>query len=116
MKITYCRVITEYRTHFLDPLKLRKNEMVQTEKKESEWQGWIWCITKNGKEGWVPKNYLEIQGKSARLLLDYDATELNVDVGEKLEIEKEESGWIWVTNEKNKQGWIPLENVEVVDH
>ena len=116
MKTKFCRVISEYRSPFPDPLKLHKDEMVKIKEKESEWQGWIWCITKNGKEGWVPENYIEIQGKNARLLQDYDATELNVDVGEKLVIEKEESGWVWVSNEENRKGWVPLENVELVDN
>jgi hypothetical protein len=115
MKIKYCRVITEYKTPFPDPLKLQKNETVETKKKESEWKGWIWCITKIGKEGWIPENYLEIQGKIAKLLQDYDATELTVDVGDILVIEKEESGWFWVSNKEKMRGWVPKENVEVMD-
>ncbi|MFX1281185.1 MAG: SH3 domain-containing protein [Promethearchaeota archaeon] len=114
MKGKYCKVIKEYKTPFPDPLKIEKDEYVQIEERESEWPGWIWCITKIGKEGWVPKSYLEIQEINAKLLQNYDATELSVMVGEEFMIEDEESGWFWVTNEQGKKGWIPIENVKII--
>ncbi|MFX1375161.1 MAG: SH3 domain-containing protein [Promethearchaeota archaeon] len=115
MKFKYCKVIAEYRSPFPDPVKLQEHERVQIIKKESEWPGWVWCISKNGKEGWVPKSYLEIHGKSAILLQDYDATELTVAVGEELIIENQESGWIWGSNKEGKKGWVPLKNVKIIE-
>jgi hypothetical protein len=45
---------------------------------------------------------------------DYDATELSVEVGEKLTMGEEESGWAWCTNREGRRGWVPLEHLEVL--
>jgi len=115
MKKKSCKVITEYKTPFPDPLRLQKGDVVQIEEKESEWPGWIWCISKEGKQGWVPYNYLEIQGATAKLAQNYDATELTVTLGEELIIENQESGWIWASNKEGKRGWVPLKNVKILE-
>ena len=88
--------------------------VLKIEKKESEWSGWVWCINELGNGRWIPENYLKISEDSCRILRDYDSTELTVKVGDKLEIEKIESEWIWATNKKRKQGWVPLKNVKIM--
>ncbi len=113
MKLKYCTVISDYKSPYTEPLKIRKGEILQIGDKESEWHGWVWCIKKDGNERWVPKNYLDIQGSSGIMLQDYEAKELTVSVGEELKIEKEESGWVWVSNKEGKKGWVPLENIKI---
>ncbi|MFW9877352.1 MAG: SH3 domain-containing protein [Candidatus Thorarchaeota archaeon] len=109
-----CKVIADYKSPFPEPLMLHKDDIVQVEEKESEWTGWIWCISKEGKQGWVPNNYLEIQGKNGKLIQDYDATELTAKTGEELIIENQESGWIWASNKEGNKGWIPKRNVAIL--
>ncbi len=111
MKRKYSKVILDYKSPYSDPLKIQKGERVKIESKESEWPGWVWCKNKGGMERWIPRNYLDIQGNLGIMLQDYEATELNVSVGEELVIVKEESGWVWVTNKAGKKGWVPLENI-----
>ena len=113
MPVKYCKVIVEYKTPFPEPLRIQKGDQVQITEKENDWSGWIWCITKDGKEGWIPESYLTIQEDIASLLQDYDATELNAIVGEEFVIEKEESGWFFVSGKKGRKGWIPIKNVEI---
>ena len=60
-------------------------------KKESEWSGWIWCINGTGEMGWVPESNLKILETTCKVLQDYDATELSVDVGQELTIKMESS-------------------------
>jgi hypothetical protein len=115
MSQKYCEVKTNYTAAYPDPLKYKKGDIVELKAKESEWKGWIWCKNKEGQERWVPRSYLEIQGEVAQFNQDYDATELSVSIGEKLVIEKEESGWFWVSNKEKKKGWVPKENVRVLD-
>ena len=115
MKKKSCKVIADYKSPFPDPLKLQKGNAVHVEEKESEWPGWIWCISKEGNQGWAPYNYLEIQGKNATVLQDYDATELTVTLGEELIIEDQESGWVWVSNKEGKRGWVPIKNVKILE-
>lgn len=115
MKKKSCKVIVDYKSPFPDPLKLQKGNVVQVEEKESEWLGWIWCISKEGKQGWVPYNYLKIKGDIAKLAQNYDATELTVTIGEELIIENQESGWVWVSNKEGKKGWVPIRNVKILE-
>ncbi|MFX1496597.1 MAG: SH3 domain-containing protein [Promethearchaeota archaeon] len=110
-----CRVVKNHTASFSVPLILKKGEKLRLETKDSEWPGWIWVINKSKKSGWVPKSYLKIHGNNAIMLKDYDATELTVSIGEEFLIELEESGWIWVTSENGKSGWIPLENIEKIE-
>jgi len=114
MKKKICEVISNYRTPFKDPLILKKGEILNIEKKTTDYPGWIWCRTKTRKKGWVPVNYILIDKDKAKLLQDYNATELDASVGEKLTIEKQESGWAWVRTRNGKRGWIPLENVKII--
>ena len=114
MKEKYCRVIESYQTPFPNPIKISKGEILNIGKKESEWSGWIWCINGVGEMGWVPESYLEIYETNCKVLQDYDATELSVDVGQELIIKKEEAGWIWATNQQGKSGWVPLKNVQMI--
>ena len=102
MTSKYCKVIVEYESPFPDPLKIRNGDQVQLTEKESEWPGWIWCINKKGKEGWVPRSYLKIQDNQATLLKDYDATELTAKVGENFVIMEEESGWFLVSGKGDR--------------
>lgn len=115
MKIKRCRIIKDYITPFSEPLILEKGEMIKVEEKECEWLGWIWGTTNDGKSGWVPKNYLSIEGEEAKMVVDYDATELKGFKGQEFIIEKEESGWVWVISESGEKGWIPLENIELIE-
>ncbi|MHA2398126.1 MAG: SH3 domain-containing protein [Promethearchaeota archaeon] len=110
-----CKVIVEYKTPFSNPLIIKKGENIIVEEKESEWPGWLWCRNKQNNCGWVPTNYLRIQDNNCIALQDYDATELTVSIGEDLFIEKQESGWIWASNKEGKKGWVPLENVKIVE-
>ena len=115
MKKKGCEVIKEHEPSTSDPLIFIKGEKLKCEERKTVYKGWIWCINKNGKEGWVPKNYVKISKNQCEALENYNAVELSVSRGEKFIIEKEESGWFWVTNDKNKTGWIPIENVKIID-
>ena len=65
--------------------------------------------------GWVPESYLEIFETNCKAVQDYDATELTVKIGEEFLIEKEESGWFWLNDEKGKEGWVPKKNVRIIE-
>ena len=87
----YCKVIAKYISAFPEPLLLKRGELLRVENKKSEWPGWVWCISNDGKKGWIPKSYLKLKGKQYIMIHDYDATELTVSKGQELIIEKEET-------------------------
>ena len=109
-----CRVIEDYESPYVEPLKFAKGEILSIGEKESEWSGWIWCTNKFGKSRWVPESYLEIFGNTGKVKQNYNATELTIRVGEELIIEKEEAEWFWVTNQQGKSGWVPIKNVKTI--
>jgi len=111
-----CIVIKDYKASTSDPIRIEEGDLLEVEFRETYWKGWIWCRSIEGKEGWIPKNYIQIDEKKFRAiaLRDYDAIELTVKKGEKFTIKFEESGWAWVSNKAEKTGWIPLENIKII--
>lgn len=108
-----CQVIAAYDTPYSDPIMVQAGDEMTVGERESKWPGWLWCTAPDGKSGWVPASYLKRDGDLAVALCDYDATELTVRVGEQLLAGKEESDWIWCTNQKGHSGWVPVENLHL---
>lgn len=108
-----CKVIKSYASAYPDPIKVKKGETLKIGKKESDWSGWTWCTDQNGKSGWLPDSYIKKDGSICTVLCDYEATELTVNIGESLVVEKEESGWFWCRNKEGLRGWVPSENVRL---
>jgi len=106
-------VTSNYESAYPDPIKLETGEMVKTEKKETEWPGWIWCISQAGKVGWVPANYLILENGLYRVNRDYNAGELTVSIGERLQVLDSEAGWIWCEKANGLRGWVPLDHVRI---
>jgi hypothetical protein len=105
------RVIKPYQTPFSDPLIARKGERLSFERRESEWEGWIWCTCTSGRSGWVPENWVQIKDRYCVLQRDYTAAELSVGNGETITADILESGWAWATKESGDSGWIPLKHL-----
>jgi hypothetical protein len=91
-----------------------KGEIVQGERRETEYEGWLWCQNSDGVNAWVPETYLEKTQDSGqfRFLKDYNSRELRVNEGQEVLMLYEDSGWAWVRNTLGEEGWIPLENVK----
>ena len=100
------QVVIEHQASFSYSLELKVGERVTiSDKKEN---GWVGCINKEGIGVWVPEKYLERKEHIGIILFDYSSAELTVIIGERLAFIKEESGWIWCTNRKGQNGWVPL--------
>jgi len=115
MNSNRCVVIEKHQASDKYPLIITKGETLKFERKETEWDGWIWCINNDGKGGWVPETYLELQEEVCDVLQNYNAIELTVNIGEEFMIEEEESDWFWLNNEKGKEGWVPKKNVRIIE-
>ena len=109
------RVIKKHATEFTVPLVMKKHDILEGEKRETEWEGWIWCKNDAGVFGWVPEPYLKQLSEERKYvaLQDYNAFELPVDVGHELVILYEASSWAWVRTPDGGEGWVPLENLEI---
>jgi uncharacterized protein YgiM (DUF1202 family) len=107
------RVVADYQAPYADPIRVNiGDEVLIDPDKHTSIPGWVWCTSKDGKSGWVPKTYLEYSGKAGKMLCDYNAIELTVHAGEILTVHKAESDFYWVTDQKGVQGWVPMAHVE----
>lgn len=106
------RVSKAHRSDILRPLTASTGKTLAFERRESECPGWIWCRTGSGMEGWVPENWVIIEGQTCKLRRDYNARELSVSEGEVLTASLFESGWVWVTGQSGETGWVPLACLE----
>lgn len=109
-------VVSPHHSELLIPLILKKGDYIFGQEKETQWKGWLWCRYDAEIYGWVPKSYLkESQDKIGvfKVLQDYNATELTVQIGEQLIISYEKSGWAWVRNKIGDEGWVPLKKLAV---
>jgi hypothetical protein len=110
------RVIKEHSSNNLIPLVMKLGDVIEGEKRETEWDGWLWCKTSVDIFGWVPEAYLKALSEERKYdaTRDYDAKELNVEIGQEVKILEEESSWACVETAQGEKGWIPLENLEYV--
>ncbi|PWB72375.1 hypothetical protein C3F09_06760 [candidate division GN15 bacterium] len=131
-------VIAPHIPKFTQFMKVKAGEIVTVGKEDDEYPGWLWCTDSRGLSNWVPKEFLKMVDASkpqglrptnesisnasidaapsavegrAELLVDYDATELTVQVGESVTVYGEQSGWLWCLTASGKWGWIPKECV-----
>lgn len=113
----YTHVVMEaWQSVYRNPIRLRAGEIVNVERREvePEWQGWVFCVDSRGIGGWVSETYLQLEGSQATALRDYEATELDVKVGERLVSRHQEFGWAWAENERGENGWVPLRNLRAL--
>lgn len=101
------RVTTPYRSEFPNPLKLAEGDRVTVDLSKDQHAGWKFCRTGNNA-GWIPAAYLDVEGERGRIVRDYDATELSVEIGETLEVIEEESGWFRCRTGAGNTGWCPV--------
>jgi uncharacterized protein YgiM (DUF1202 family) len=113
-----CQVIAAYQASNPDPLSVSTGEALDIGEKVNYWNGnpnwiWMWCTDRRGKSGWVPKDYIDIDANSTTgtARYTYSATELTVAAGDELVVEREESGWLWCTNQERESGWVPADHV-----
>jgi len=126
-------IIAPHAPKFTQFMKVKAGEIVTVGKEDDEYPGWLWCTDSHGISNWVPKEFLkiidrpkpqglqptdsskeitlsEVEGR-AEFLVDYDATELPVQVGETVTVYGEQSGWLWCLTASGKWGWVPKECV-----
>lgn len=81
--------------------------------KPTDIDGWVWCTAKDGRSGWVPKQWLTQLKEIWYIDRDFNAIELTVVPGDRLEVEFEESGFYWVRKANGEAGWIPCRHVAI---
>ncbi|WP_404837532.1 ligand-binding protein SH3 [Aeromonas media] len=97
-----------HQTCYPNPIAFRAGERVRTGHEDDQFPGWVRTFTADGNEGWAPLSLLTPTGAGEALARqDYSARELDVAVGERVRVERELAGWLWVHNDAGGSGWIP---------
>lgn len=110
------RVIKYYKSPYPDPIVFQKGEKVkvcQEFKEDPDWENWIWCEGKNDKKAWVPKQYLNVDGRNGVFNRDYNAMELSVQIGEILAVYEIVNGFGMSERPDGTRGWVPIRNMEI---
>lgn len=109
------KVIKYRKNEVINPIKLVKGDKVVFIEKSQNidgWGGWIKCRT-DIYEGWVPHQIINESFVSTE---DYDATELELEIGEVIIKLEELNGWILGIKEENHlKGWAPLNCLAKLD-
>jgi len=108
------KVVLDFHAEHPDYVILVAGITLTPVEKESEWPGWVWCVHESGVECWVPKDYLDHQGRTAVLEKDYNARELNVVVGQQVSIIESVAGWYWCLDQAGEEGWVPQKHIEII--
>jgi hypothetical protein len=95
-------------------LRFKAGEVLSFERRPTEWEGWLFCTDRQGATGWVPENWLALEGDMCKARKDYDSSELEVRKGEVIHVDLVESGWALATNVSGEKGWVPLKCIEAI--
>lgn len=107
------RVVKSHQPESIQPLVVVRGEKLQFERRQTQWEGWLWCMKQNGEKGWVPESWVQLKDNFCIMKRGYDATELKVDPGETLQPLLIAAEWLLAVTFDGKQGWVPLDCVEL---
>ena len=106
------RVIRAHQPDSTNPLIVSKGDRLRCERRQTIWEGWLWCWKPDGPGGWVPEAWVEVEGDTCRMKRGYNAAELLVEPGDYLRPILTQSGWLLAVTRAGVTGWVPLGNVE----
>jgi hypothetical protein len=96
------------------PLQVRRGQEVDVGQGSDEWPAFVFVTADGEQKGWVPARILRIEGTKGRVLLGYDTTSLDPEIGDELEAIEEdvEGGWLWCRDSRSRTGWFPKNHLE----
>jgi len=107
-------ITTEYRAEYESPIEVAAGERVRVGCEDSEFPGWKWCESLDGRAGWVPVEFLSEEEVEATVRQDYSARELAVQTGDEVMVEEARHGWLLVRNARGERGWIPASHAQAL--
>lgn len=107
------RIIRDYRTQYVNPIRFAQGEIVTLGERDTEWPAFVWTVKQDGNAGWAPLDWLKPLGDGrAEALHDYSAQELDADAGDDIVLDDELGGWWWSRHADGRCGWIPATHLE----
>ncbi len=100
-----------YNVQYASPIVVQAGENLTVGRADDDFPGWRWCTAVDGRQGWVPLEFLSSEEPQATILNDYSARELQVIPGEEVTVEDARHGWLLVRNMSGDCGWIPADRL-----
>ena len=110
------RLLSDYRSRYRNPLQFSAGQQVTVGVRDEEWPAFAWVSTGDGRAGWAPLCWLQLQGDGRAIALrDYSARELDANSGERVRLHHETGGWWWSERTDGAQGWLPGHELELLE-
>lgn len=88
-------------------IQLSPGQEVTSGPADRAWPGWIWATDSEGRNGYVPAEFLEPLGEDRWAALQaFDPTVLKITRGDKIKSLQQIHGWHWCENESGSKGWV----------
>jgi SH3-like domain-containing protein len=92
-----------------EAIQLNAGDPVRVGEESAAYPGWVRITAPDGRQTWAPEGYVRgAPGRTGRMLVDYDSTELDVKERDQVTVLLENKGWAWVRTDDGREGWIPL--------
>lgn len=92
-------------TNYPNPISFDVGESLSIGELDTEFPNWVRVRTVDGNEGWAPTQYIDFESSTATQY--YSAYELNVNIGDCVNVLFELNEWFMVECSTGKPGWIP---------
>jgi len=101
-----------HKTSYENPICISKGENIHLTGRTDIWDGhcWVWAVAPDGREGWIPDDFVSINSGCYVASRDYSAKELTCLASESLRVLDRTHGWAWCKNTDDEYGWVPLKN------
>ena len=94
-----------HRSNYPNPISFDVGESLSIGELDTEFPNWVRVKTVDGNEGWAPAQYIDFEQSIATQY--YSAYELNVSIGDCVNVLFELNEWFMVECSMGKRGWIP---------
>ena len=109
------RVQSPYTPETGQAVQLQTGDIVIIGEESGPYPHWVRIRVPDGRKTWIPEAYVRgNEGEEGRVLVNYDARELEAKEGEIVTVLLEIFRWGWVRTDDRREGWLPMEILELL--
>lgn len=113
MALQRARLVQDHRAPDRPAIRVAAGDPVTLGDRDTDWPEFVWTSLASGHGGWVPSPFFDGESGDAKVLQDYDTTELDANAGEEVLLHHELAGWWWVEDRDGTTGWVPARKLDL---